>query len=217
MVVHTPSKLDALRQTAANRRAGVPQSVLDAARDPVGEPQDALAAPDAPGAQAAASNAALLGDLLHQDDDAAIVHDFDTWDGNNPPGSQTAQVEINAVREDDNVTTRTTLRQDQLTKRTNPDAKDEDVDRISVASVSDVTPPPRTDPGPNFPPLNPFTPEWFAQIIGAAATAAATAVANTPRQSPSSSPSLPSSDSSGPRRLNAVSYTHLTLPTNREV
>ena len=31
------------------------------------------------------------------------------------------------------------------------------------------------------PPLNPFTPEWFAQVIGAAASAAATAVANTSR------------------------------------
>ena len=51
--------------------------------------------------------------------------------------------------------------------------------KISVAgSVSDVTPPPQTT---KHPLLNPFTPEWFAQVIGAAASAAATAVANTSR------------------------------------
>ena len=63
------------------------------------------------------------------------------------------------------------------------DAKDEQdqADKISVAgSVSDVTtPPPMTGTIP--PGLNPFTREWFAQMIGAAASSAATAVAQSSR------------------------------------
>ena len=72
-------------------------------------------------------------------------------------------------------------------------AKADDADKISVAgSVSDVTPPPQTA---NHPQLNPFTPEWFAQVIGAAATAPATALENT-------SHPQPALDSVAPRRLN---------------
>ena len=62
-----------------------------------------------------------------------------------------------------------------------------------------------TSPPPNvgsYSQLNPFTPEWFAQVLGAATTAAATAAATAvagsrPVQSPPSTPS-----SSAPRRLN---------------
>ena len=71
--------------------------------------------------------------------------------------------------------------------------KNDDPDRISLAD--NAAPPPNTG---NHPPINPFTPEWFAQIIGAAATAAATAVANTPRPATPS----PAAPSSTPRRLN---------------
>ena len=51
-------------------------------------------------------------------------------------------------------------------------------------SVSDVTPPPPSTDLPSAtgnPQLNPFTPEWFAQIIGAAASAAATAAVRADR------------------------------------
>ena len=65
-----------------------------------------------------------------------------------------------------------------------------DADRISLADDADT---------PSHPQLNPFTPEWFAQMITAAATAAATAVAGSTRPPP---PPPTSSGSSAPRRLN---------------
>ena len=68
-----------------------------------------------------------------------------------------------------------------------------------AGSVSDITHPP---PSANHPPLNPFTPEWFAQVIGAAATAVATAVANTPHPPPVAH------NSSAPRRLNNRKVPH---------
>ena len=77
--------------------------------------------------------------------------------------------------------------------------EDDHTDKISVVgSVSDVTPPP---PLPTQPPsgLNPFTPEWFTQLIGAAVSAAATAVAQS-SQPPSCSPAAAAT--SAPRRLN---------------
>ena len=48
-----------------------------------------------------------------------------------------------------------------------------DDDKISVADSVHGVPPSATD----LPQLNPFTPEWFTQVIGAAASAAATAAA----------------------------------------
>ena len=58
-------------------------------------------------------------------------------------------------------------------------------DKIESDEVSDVTPPPppSTDlpSATGNPQLNPFTPEWFAQIIGAEASAAATAAVRADR------------------------------------
>ena len=76
-----------------------------------------------------------------------------------------------------------------------PNQATEDADKISVAeSVSDVTPPPNTH---HHPQLNPFTHEWFAQLVNTAASAAATAVANSAR-----APPAPTSDPTVPRLLN---------------
>ena len=198
MVVHTPTKLEALRQSAAVRRAAaaeVPPSVLAAAQD--------AGVTDAPGQDLVA------GGLVSED---PVEHDFDLWSGDVPPGARgiEAQVEVHQseateTEEHANVTTRRGkvhfdkdsdyLQQGADTKR----SADQDADKISV--VSDVTPPPPPPPPPssaNYPQINPFTPEWFSQLIGAAVTAAATAVAGGNAGS-SPSPSLPSS---APRRLN---------------
>ena len=212
MVVHTPSKLETLRQTAANRRAGVPPSVQQAALEAAGD------------AQVPAPGATPVGDLLHQDTvtDADTLHDFDLWDGDDP---QRTTAQVHSAREDEYVTSRSVNRQNRLTNQDNAtDAKteDADADRISVASLQDATTTPQAGAtpaaqggssslpqagagagtSPNFPPLNPFTPEWFAQIIGAAATAAATAVASSRHPPPSSSSSSNSVDPTAPRRLN---------------
>ena len=81
MVIHTPTKLQALRQQAAAR--GVPPSVQAAAAAAVGD-----GASDLP--QTGAKP--LLGDLLATDDQEPVSrepvhHDFDTWDGDVPPGA----------------------------------------------------------------------------------------------------------------------------------
>ena len=56
----------------------------------------------------------------------------------------------------------------QVDEQFSPD----NADKISVVgSVSDVTPPPPPPPPSSYPQINPFTPEWFAQVIGAAAPA----------------------------------------------
>ena len=156
----TPSKLDALRQTAAERRAasGVPASVSAAA--------------------AAVDGDASINDLFEE-----RQHDFDAWVGDNPPGSnvetrtdtQAETEEIDTFQDiDSNITTRDKRRGQQLTDKNVAfdgakagDAADAaDADKISV--VSDVTPPPQM--AFNHPQINPFTPEWFAQLVGAAAS-----------------------------------------------
>ena len=122
------------------------------------------------------------------------THDFDAWTGTVPPG-QRVEAEVHSGREEEehaNVTTR-----GEKPKHPHPKA---DEDKISV--VSDVTPPP---PAATMPPgLNPFTPEWFAQLVGAAASsaasAAASAVASSVRQS--APPPTPSLNPTAPRRLN---------------
>ena len=63
-----------------------------------------------------------------------------------------------------------------------------------ISVVSDVTPPPNSDLPPG---LNPFTPEWFAKIIGAAASAAASAAVSSAMRPTPAVPSLTT-----PRRLN---------------
>ena len=210
-MVHTPSKLDALRQSAAERRhaanasGSVPPSVLASATNtPVG----------------AVNEGDLLGgqvDAVHSE----VVHDFDAWDGDNPPGTRhvvAADVHGSSGQDLDqehsNVTTRrvkTHVSFDALTHAedagagasagagaaaTSTQTNDalHDADKISVGSVSDVTPPPSTG---SHPPLNPFTPEWFAQLVSTAASAAATAVANSARPA-----AAPGASHSAPRRLN---------------
>ena len=204
----TPSKLDGLRQVAASRRsdtgigtgAGVPPSVLAAGLD-----ADAGAASVDP----------LVGDLLQPratSDD--IVHDFDLWDGDIPPGAgagagavarSSIEADVHAGGEDGEHVNVTTRRVKVSVPLTDAKGEQDQTDKISVAgSVSDVTPPPPVT-GSIPPGLNPFTPEWFAQMIGAAAssaaTAAATAVAQSSR-SPAASPSPSLSCASAPRRLN---------------
>ena len=92
MVVHTPSKLDALRQSAAERRhaanaGGVPPSVRTAGNA-------AAAAVDTEGQED------LLGDTVDPADAEAVVHDFDKWDGDSPPG-QVVEAKIHAATEQD--------------------------------------------------------------------------------------------------------------------
>ena len=115
--------------------------------------------------------------------------DFGVW---------STQAEVHAATEEihSNVTTRRVAN-----KGPEPTSKSEE-DKISV--VSDVTPPP--PPAGTIPPgLNPFTPEWFAQVIGAAASsaasAAASAVKSSVRQSAQPQPP-PSLNPTAPRRLN---------------
>ena len=206
--MHTPSKLDTLRQAAAERRAagtaGVPPSVLAAAQ--ATEASSSTSDPTV--------SAPLLGDLLTPAPASQERHDFDIWDGVNPPGlhpgaaSIETQADVHRSGEEeesqhDNVTVRRVRIQDGLTDAAGGlDAKPADnADGISVAgSVSDVTPPP--PPTPHHPQLNPFTPEWFAQLVSTAATAAATAVANSAR--PQSVPPVPHPvpNPVAPRRLN---------------
>ena len=105
---------------------------------------------------------------------ATTVHDFAAWTDGRPPDR--TQVDVHSERDggDTNVNVNVTTRRGQTLA---PDIHASDEDKISVAgSVSDVTPPPGAGAHPN-PQLNPFTPEWFAQLVGAAANAAATAAA----------------------------------------
>ena len=86
MVVHTPSKLDVLRQTAAERRAadaGVPPSVAAAAAAAAATSPDATSPP----VQTTDAGGATAGDLLGglATVGAEVHHDFDAWDGNTPP------------------------------------------------------------------------------------------------------------------------------------
>ena len=121
--------------------------------------------------------------------DDLLVHDFDAWTGVNPPGTQT-RADIHATGEEESVNTNkeSFFGAGGLTSRA-------DEDKISVAdSVSDVAPPPPSGIPAG---LNPFTPEWFEQMISAAATAAATAVASSSR-----APAPPSVNQTTPRRLN---------------
>ena len=85
---------------------------------------------------------------------------------------------------------------------------DADEDRISTAGDANGIPPPAPGvppPAANAPPgLNPFTPEWFAQIINAAATTAATAAATAVAggRPPTTQTSPAPQNPAAPRRLN---------------
>ena len=192
MVVHTPSKLDVLRQTAAERRAAngdgtVPPSVAAAAAS--GTVDTATAAAPAP--------VGAVGDLMGGD--------FAQWTDTVQPSIE-VDAEVHENEQDreqinSNVTTRRrgVTVSDGLTADSHGAA---DEDKISIAgSVSDVTPPPPPPPASGqFSQLNPFTPEWFAQLVGTAASAAASAAV---QAMSSKQPSRPSPvSSSAPRRLN---------------
>ena len=192
MVVHTPSKLEVLRQTAAQRRTelegagNVPPSVA------------AAAAAAAESESTSQTETATDGDLLGGLDAGDTLHDFAACNGDRPP-PETVQAEVHAGdrEERDNYEhANVTTRRNKNTVLTN----DDQADKISVAgSVSDVTPPPNLGAGASgqHPPINPFTPEWFAQLVGAAASAAARAVAT-----PAEASRPPPVDASAPRRLN---------------
>ena len=173
MVVHTPSKLEVLRQTAAQRRTS-------GASDNPDVPPSVLAANTATAPPAVRTEDLLGGEIVDTE------HDFDAWDGGHPPGSR-IQVDVHeSEMESSNVTTRRgpgPVRFNDLTDASGEAAASTqrsgvtpDTDKISV--VSDVTPPPPASAMPSsgdHPQINPFTPEWFAQLVEAAASAAASA------------------------------------------
>ena len=136
MVVHTPSKLEVLRQTAAERRAAadVPPSVAAA-----------VAAASTQETAPTDHSGDLLGNLQEEAAGGGIedtaVHDFDAWDGDLPPGTVRAEIHTSGTEGHVNVTTR----------RGKGRGLTDDADKISV--VSDVTPPPQAA---NYPQLNPF-------------------------------------------------------------
>ena len=187
MVVHSP-KPDLRRvgtsatgetagEAAGGQRQTVPPSVLAAA----------TAAASSPPVEAD-----LLGDL---EDDAEISREeFDAWDGDLPHGSKIeVQADVHAEREDELVS----RRNGGISgggRGTSPDP-----DRIAAADAAQETSPP-----PSKPQLNPFTPEWFEKIIGAAAAAAGAAASAAVASSAAAStrPQPRSTPSDAPRRLN---------------
>ena len=195
MVVHTPTKLDALRQTAERRAAGqqgsgdVPPSVLAAAQDAAGDIEPVLEGAGVVG------DAADLLDAASLTDAAQVEHDFAAWDGVNPPGTRASiedaeteehiEVDVNVLRGGDSKLPNATNQSGGARDRVHRE-QGEDV-RAGMAA-------PRSDAP------NPFTPEWFEHLIGAAVTAAATAVATASSSAPRPSPR----DAAGvaPRRLN---------------
>ena len=77
MVVHTPSKLDVLRQTAAERRSNtqeVPPSVIAANANVNADAGDAT------------QPLVNLADPVRRADDP-LANDFDVWHGDAPPGT----------------------------------------------------------------------------------------------------------------------------------
>ena len=196
MVVHTPTKLDALRQTAAERRAAgdagtVPPSVAAAAAAAAVDQVGGTAAPGASGVP----TGTLLEDL--PDRPADDPRELAAGNGIAPPS-----IEVDAAREqeqhvDANVTVRRVKnRGEQLT----PEAHVED-DKISIAGSTHEAPPSTAG---DLPQLNPFTPEWFAQLVGAAASAAASAAVQAVKSSAPATPTTSTVTSSAAisRRLN---------------
>ena len=187
MVVHTPSKLDVLRQTAAERRAAsddaVPPAVAAAAAAALETGTVAGTASLGTGGDAAAG-----GFELPADD--PLSHEFAAWNGITPPG-----IEVNAeihsmeeIQQEEHVNVTTRRNKAYTNKGLTPDAaKLADEDKISVTgSLPDnTTAPPSAD---KLPELNPFTPEWFAQLVGAAASAATSAAASAAVKAVSASP-----------------------------
>ena len=168
MVVHTPVKSEAQRTLEATAAAAAA----------------AASSPSVPPSVQGATGGALPKPTPVTDDLLG------SWNIGGQPGLQ-IQADVHAVERQEHVNDIQSAVHPGLTS-------DTDADRISVAEDAESIPPPAAQPPPAaHPGLNPFTPEWFAQVIGAAATAAATAVANSPRQSNSPTP-----NPVGPRRLN---------------
>ena len=194
MVVHSPDKFEVQRAAQAQASAAATAAQLQAARQ-AAEPQASGGVPPSVlGAGTASPDlASEEADLLGGDE----VADFDAWDGDKPPAR--THIEVHAASEQDVSSNVTIRRHKRATGLTNEE------DKISLAdSVADDLPPPVRDgagagAGPGaLPQLNPFTPEWFAQLVGAAATAAATAVATANQKAPAPAPLNPAA----PRSLN---------------
>ena len=109
-----------------------------------------------------APDSALFGDLLHRDA-GANSSDINLWDGDTPPGAAAIQVEVHTAPSGGrNINTGLTPGQNNITGSA---AKSEDPDKITVADDEQSSPPPSTQQA-GLPQLNPFTPEWFQQLIG---------------------------------------------------
>ena len=193
MVVHTPTKLEVLRQTAAERRAAadgdVPPSVAAAAAVSIEDTETVDAAVGAVDEE--------VGGVDRPADDP-LAHEFAAWNGNVPPGIEVDAVVHAATGQEQhvNVTTRKKYTE-AFTGGQGDAAKSAEEDKISV--VSDVTPPPPpSGQAGNHPQINPFTQEWFANLIGAAASAAAHAAVAAPRPAAPAPPP----PTTVPRRLN---------------
>ena len=195
MVVHSPDAFEAKKAAAAAavRAREVGAAVGGAATgaaDDTGVPPSVLAAGPNPVLPATSVTPAEEADLLG-DEDQAIVHDFGAWGDDR--SSTRADVHGGGEKEKDDISVSAGRRGQRLTDGLTSPADD---DKISVAGSIHGNSTPAADQ------LNPFTPEWFAQIIGAAtkaaATAAATAVAAAPRHAAATGTSNPAV----PRRLN---------------
>ena len=189
MVVHSPAKFEVSRPAEDTGGAGGNTGTGGAVggtntTGATGAQSSIPPSVAAAAASAAAANtggeADLLGNLASG-----------TWEGHAPPpGAPTKvsiEVDIHSANEEEDRFANVNTRRGR--GRSTTGAADA-TDGVPAAGTSSST----------HPQLNPFTPEWFAQIIGAAATAAATAVANSPRQQavPPPAPSNPAA----PRRLN---------------
>ena len=216
MVVHSPDAFEAKRAAAAAASAAARAAdtedrarAADAGDRAAGEagqtahtvPPSVLAAAAGASAGSVAAGSQVTpaeeADLLGDED--AITHDFTAWQGEQPPRTR-ADVHVQEEREEDIQFGhgRRHHRADTLTLRA-------DEDKISVAGSiqgnlgNHAVPPPTPDQ------LNPFTPEWFSQIIGAAASAAATAAATAAVAGAARLPAAgtaPVPNLSAPRRLN---------------
>ena len=194
MVVHSPNQFE-VQRTAAAAAAVAAANAQGPPDEQVQRPADVLAVSNA-AANASAVRSAIE-DVSEEADLLGGGQDFDVWTGGVATGrSIEADVHAAGDRINSNVTTRRVNHDNKLPE---PTSKAEE-DKISV--VSDVTPPP--PPGSIPQGLNPFTPEWFAQLVGAAASSAASAAASAVASSVRQSNQVPAAapNSTAPRRLN---------------
>ena len=192
MVVHSPKTLtprpsieaDAIEVDTGAVGGAVVAAAGGAGIDPaVGGTAAAAAAPGrnvVPPSVLAASQAVETADLL-----GGAQGGLDAWNGDVPPARTQAVVHPPAKEE------QKVIKQDNVLPQAGGVAPDNVTPDLGGLNLGGGAPPQDGLPG-----LNPFTPEWFAQIIGAAATAAATAVASSSRTPP------PVVNPAAPRRLN---------------